>query len=76
MKDILFISRIIPECMDGEVRSKMINTMDDAAIAWQNHIISGIEENTNTPVKLLNCLPGRSYPGYYKDIYVKRSAIR
>lgn len=75
MKDILFISRIIPECMDGEVRSKMMNTMDDAAIAWQNHIISGIEKNTNTPVKLLNFLPIRSYPGYYKDIYVKRSTF-
>ena len=75
MLDILFISRLIPKHMDSEVRSKMMNTMDDAAIAWQNHIISGIEQNTNTPVKLLNFLPVRAYPGHYKDIYIKRSAF-
>ncbi len=73
MLDILFISRLIPECMDKDVRDKMTNTMDDAAIAWQNHIISGIEENTGEPVKLLNFLPVRSYPSYYADIYIKRS---
>ena len=73
MSDFLFISRLIPEQMDNEVRSKMMSTMDDAAIAWQHHIIQGIEENINKPVKLLNFLPVRAYPKYYKDIYIKRS---
>ena len=73
MSDFLFISRLIPEQMDNEVRSKMMSTMDDAAIAWQHHIIQGIEENVNKPVKLLNFLPVRAYPKYYKDIYIKRS---
>ena len=73
MYDILFLSRTIPNEMDAEVREKMSNTMDDAAIAWQAHIIEGIEAELGVPVKMLNYLPVKSYPHNYKDAFVKQS---
>ena len=75
MYDILFLSRLIPKETDGEVRSRMSNTMDDAANAWQYHIIEGLEAHLSNPVKLLNYLPVKSYPHNYKDAFVKGYAF-
>lgn len=73
MLDILFLSRLIPYEIELEVRAKMSNTMDEAAIAWQHHIIEGIERNINAPIKLLNYLPIKSYPKSYVDAYIRKS---
>lgn len=70
--DILFLSRTIPDDVDSIVRSKMINTMDDAAIAWQKHIIHGLDMVNGEPVRILNFLPVRSWPGGYREPFVKR----
>ena len=71
--DILFLSRTIPDEFDAEVRSKMINTMDDAAIAWQKHIIDGLDQVNSSPVKIFNFLPVRSWPGGYKEAFIKKT---
>lgn len=70
--DIVFLSRLIPKEMDFEIRKKMINSMEDAAISWQFHLIEGIDINNKTPVKLLNYIPVNSYPKSYKDPIIKR----
>ena len=40
--DIAFLSFIIPKEIEKEVRGKSLNRMEEAAIAWQKHIIAGI----------------------------------
>lgn len=71
MYDILFLSRTIPDCVDETVRAKMQKTMDDAAIAWQNHILYGIDSITNNSVTMANYLPVKSWPKYYRDPFIK-----
>ena len=39
MYDVLFLSFLIPEEIDAQVRGKMSKTMDDAASAWQKNVI-------------------------------------
>lgn len=75
MYDVLFLSFLIPEEIDAQVRGKMSKTMDDAASAWQKNVISGIESNIGGPVTLFNYLPIKSYPKYYKDAFVKKSVF-
>ncbi|MCH1940970.1 glycosyltransferase [Holdemania massiliensis] len=70
--DIVFLARIIPKEIEGEVRQKMVGLMEDAAIAWQNHLIEGIEANNDSSVKILNYLPVNSYPETYKDPIIRR----
>ncbi|WP_036608084.1 glycosyltransferase [Oribacterium sp. P6A1] len=70
--DIAFLSVIIPAEMENEVRSKSIRRMEDAAIAWQRHIIAGIEEINNGPVNIINVLPVEAYPMGYKDATIKK----
>lgn len=70
--DIAFLSFIIPKDMNDEVRSKSINRMEDAAIAWQEHIVSGIEENNGSIVKMINVLPVEAYPRGYKEAIIDR----
>ena len=71
MLDVLFLSRLIPKDLDDEVRANMINFMNDAAIAWQEHIITGLDANLENPVKLINLLPIASYPLHYKKPFIK-----
>ena len=73
MLDVLFLSRLIPKEIDADVRGNMINFMNDAAIAWQEHIIFGLDANLEKPVKLLNLLPIASYPLHYKEPFIKQS---
>lgn len=70
MLDILFLSRIIPQGIENEVRNNLINSMNDAANVWQKHVIMGLDVNLEKPVKLLNFLPIASYPGNYKKAFV------
>lgn len=70
--DIAFLSRIIPAEIDAEVRSKMIGLMEDAAMAWQWHIIEGIELNNGGAVSLINYLPVNSYPDTYRDPFIRK----
>ena len=58
--DILFLSRLIPEQIDHEVRSKADNIMEDAATAWQNSILQGIKNRNGVGLRLLNLLPVQS----------------
>ena len=55
--DIAFLSFIIPKEIEKEVREKSLNRMEEAAIAWQKHIIAGIEKNNHSEVKMINILP-------------------
>lgn len=70
--DIAFLSLIIPDSMKEEVKNKSNHLMEDAAIAWQNHIIEGIEKNNGERLKLFNLMPVHAYPGGYKDAFIKR----
>ena len=70
MYDVLFLSRLIPSVIEDEVRLKMNHTMDDAALAWQKHIIEGLDKSFNNLIQLVNYLPVRSWPKYYKDSFV------
>ena len=70
--DIAFLSRLIPREMDAEVRQKMIGMMEDAAIAWQENIIEGIEIENGGPLHLINYLPVNAYPNTYKDPFIKK----
>lgn len=71
--DIAFLSILIQPDKEEEVRKKSSRLMEDAAIAWQNHIIRGIEENIDEAIKLINTMPVHAYPGGYKDAFIKRS---
>lgn len=71
MKDILLLSRLIPKCIDAEVRSNTINFMNDAAVAWQEHMIAGIESNLGYPIKLINFLPIASFPKHYRKPFIR-----
>ena len=71
--DILFLSEIIPEELKKEIICKSRKTMRDAAIALQWKIINGIEANLKSSVTLYNQLPIYSFPGYYKDCFIKTS---
>jgi len=71
MYDIAFLSKIIPLERENEIRSKMIGLMEDAAMAWQLHVIEGVEANNDMPVKLINYLPVNSYPKTYADPFVE-----
>lgn len=70
--DIAFLSRIIPAEIDAEVRSKMIGLMEDAAMAWQWHIVEGIELNNDGAVSMINYLPVNAYPDTYRDPIIRR----
>ena len=48
--------------MKEEVKNKSNHLMEDAAIAWQNHIIEGIEKNNGERLKLFNLIPVHAYP--------------
>lgn len=68
--NILFLGKIIPPNMIGEVKSKSVNTMQDAAIALQWHLLSGLSSNFSGSIMLGNILPVYSYPEYYNDLYI------
>lgn len=73
--DIAFLSFIIPREMNDEVRRKSVNRMEDAAIAWQEHIITGIEGNIGSVIKMINILPVEAFPAGYKDAIIKRTSF-
>lgn len=68
MYDIVFLSRLIPAEIEHEVNQKSVNLMEGAAIAWQRHIVQGIEENNKRLLKLINSLPVHAYPGGYSGL--------
>lgn len=72
MYDIAFLSRIIPPENEELIRSKMLGAMEDAAMAWQWHVINGVEANNDLPVNLINYLPVNSYPNAYKDPFIDK----
>lgn len=74
--DIAFLSTIIPRDMDAYVRSKSGRRMEDAAIAWQEHIIEGIEENNKGSVRMINILPIEAFPTGYKKAFIKKSKFK
>lgn len=69
--DIAFLSVSIPREMNDSVRLKSKNRMEDAAIAWQDHIISGIEMTNRSTIKMINILPINAFPIGYKDAVIK-----
>lgn len=73
MYDIVFLSRLIPAEIEHEVNQKSVNLMEGAAIAWQRHIVQGIEENNKRLLKLINSLPVHAYPGGYSDAFIRES---
>lgn len=73
--DIAFLSKIIPKEIESQVRSNMINHMEDAAIAWQNHLIEGIEAAAEVPIKLINVLPINPFPAQYKKPIIHKFAF-
>ena len=73
--DIAFLSLIIPENLKEEIADKSNHLMEDAAIAWQNHIIEGIEEKNGGSIKLFNLLPVHAFPGGYKDPFIRKSSF-
>ena len=75
MYDIVFLSRLIPAEIEHEVNQKSVNLMEGAAIAWQRHIVQGIEENNKRLLKLINSLPVHAYPGGYSDAFIRESTF-
>ena len=73
-QNILFLSNLIPECMTEEVAQKQSRTMQNAAVSFQDNLISGIEINTGAALNLFNLLPINSYPRFYSDASVKSFA--
>ena len=73
--DIAFLSLLIPVELEDEVKGKAPSLMEGAAIAYQNHIIKGIEAENGGYVRLINVLPIRAFPSNYKDAYIRRSSF-
>lgn len=65
--NILFLSNTVPPQMRKEVDQKNKDTMQVAAIAFQDKIIGGLEKNIGKPVTLFNMIPVSSFPKYYVD---------
>lgn len=61
----------MPEEWKPEVREKERNSMHSAAVAFQERIIQGLEENLGGPVSLFNLLPVNSFPKYYRAPVVR-----
>ena len=74
--DIAFLSFIIPKEIEKEVRGKSLNRMEEAAIAWQKHIIAGIEKNNHSEVKMINILPIEAFPSGYKDAVIRKTFFK
>lgn len=70
-KTLLFLSHSIPVEMRQDVWQKSKNSMQNAAIALQDKLIAGFEENLKKPVSIFNLLPINRYPSYYADAFVK-----
>ena len=70
--DILFLSRSIPNDVDIDIRKSMKNTMDDAAIAWQSHIVDGLDFVNGEPITIFNYLPVKSWPFGCTKPWIKR----
>lgn len=71
--NLLMLSNLYPKDIENEIRSKLKFNMYDAANELQWNIIDGLVENRYFEnVKLCNLIPIDSWPGYYKDHYVKK----
>lgn len=72
---IVFLSRTVPNLYKEEIYNKQKNTMQSAAISFQEKIIRGIEKNIEKTISLFNLMPIYSYPKYYKDWFIKSSSF-
>ena len=67
-----FLSMLIPEAYESEVRKNAVGTMQDAANSLQWSIYSGLTKTLkNSPIRIFNILPIGSFPQYYKKSYIK-----
>ena len=71
-KKIVFLTSLIPEKLNTEVKRKMKKGMPDAANALQWHLIEGLYYNYQSNIDLINVLPISSYPNNYDDLRIKR----
>ncbi len=70
-----FLATLIPLCMSGEVKRKSRHNMQDAANVLQWHIYEGLCANLKETIEIFNILPLGSYPQYYQDAFVRKSAF-
>ncbi len=72
---LLLLTRTVPAAQRQTVAQKSRNSMQEAAIALQDKLISGFEENLGGPVDLFNLLPVSRWPSHYADAAVRGGAF-
>lgn len=68
-----FLTTLIPEEMEEEVRRCSKHNMQDAANALQWNLFEGFQRNIEEDVRLINVLPIGSFPQYYSRPYINTS---
>lgn len=71
--DLLWMTNLYPKEIEDEIRKKQKFNMYDAANELQWNLIDGFLQNPDCDsVRICNLLPVDSWPGYYKDVNVKK----
>ena len=71
--DLLWMTNLYPKGIESEIREKQKFNMYDAANELQWNLIDGFLKNPDCDsLRVCNLLPVDSWPGYYKDVNVKK----
>ena len=71
--DLLWMTNLYPKEIEDEIRKKQKFNMYDAANELQWNLIDGFLQNPDCDsIRICNLLPVDSWPGYYKDVNVKK----
>lgn len=69
--DILFLGGLFPKETESEIINNSIGAVQNAANVLQWHLVDGLDENNEKPIKIINSLYIGSYPKRYKKMFVK-----
>ena len=73
MKNVVFLSTLIPDCLKYNVEKKIKSGISEAANTLEYNIYRGLSYLLNSEPLLVNILPVNSFPQHYKELMIKKS---